>query len=83
MNILKNIVPRKYQVSDKEYDRRMFICNSCPVLVRSTGSCGTLLLGSEMEYNGKKIVTCGCIISEKAILKSQKCDLGKWKKTGI
>lgn len=80
MSFLENVVPEKFRVSKEEYDARLKHCNSCHVRKSKTNSCGKLILGSRVysSEKGRYITTCGCVVTEKAVLKSEHCDLGKW-----
>jgi hypothetical protein len=60
------------------YNTRISVCNGCPYLVGKTRSCGKLMVGGEVEYNGEKMELCGCKIDDKAKYRSDKCPLGKW-----
>ena len=66
------------------YSERLSTCNACPHFVKSTGSCGTLILGGKVpeentvtKYRSKKRL-CGCVVKFKAKLIWESCPLEKW-----
>jgi predicted RNA-binding Zn-ribbon protein involved in translation (DUF1610 family) len=69
MPIYDLVNPSKY-VSREEYQRRLRICNSCP-----------LRLNASKGYKLTKFSRCpecGCIISLKAKLSTENCPVGEW-----
>lgn len=65
-----------------EYKRRLAICQTCKFFEQSTQSCGTLILGDEVEtevlFRRKSIKLCGCIMAIKSKLSFASCPAGKW-----
>ena len=66
-----------------EYKRRLDICRTCKFFERSTQSCGTLILGDEVEttevlFRRKSIKLCGCVMPVKAKLAFASCPASKW-----
>ena len=57
---------------------RYDICKSCPFFKKSTGTCGTLLIGGKVNHEGGEISLCGCIVSEKTKYVGEECPAGKW-----
>jgi|10_taG_2_1085330.scaffolds.fasta_scaffold36665_2 hypothetical protein len=49
-------------VSEKVFEKRMLICNSCEFLKRNNSSCGV----------------CGCAIEYKGRMKTESCPKNKW-----
>jgi len=45
---------------------------------KSTGTCGTLLIGGKVTHEGEEISLCGCIVSEKTKYVKEECPAGKW-----
>ena len=71
--------PKKYAVSDKEFEHRLNICRKCKLAVRKNGklhTCGPML--EELKQKGKK--TCGCVLNKKAKDKRENCPNGYWQK---
>lgn len=60
------------------YDHRMTICDQCPFKKKITGTCGTFAMRDKVVYNGEEKELCGCIVSDKAKYRDEKCPLGKW-----
>lgn len=50
--------------NEEEYNKRINICEQCPLLDKAAGRCRE----------------CGCFVRTKAKLKSDHCPLGKWEK---
>ena len=66
-----------------EYKRRLDICRACKFFEPSTQSCGTLILGDEVEttevlFRRKTIKLCGCVMPVKAKLAFASCPASKW-----
>jgi len=65
-----------------EYKRRLDICRACKFFEPSTQSCGTLILGDEVEtevlFRKKSIKLCGCVMPVKAKLAFASCPASKW-----
>jgi hypothetical protein len=66
-----------------EYKRRLDICRACKFFEPSTQSCGTLILGNEVEttevlFRRKSIKLCGCVMPVKAKLAFASCPASKW-----
>ena len=65
-----------------EYKRRLEICRTCKFFEPSTQSCGTLILGDEVEtevlFRKKSIKLCGCVMPIKAKLAFASCPASKW-----
>ena len=65
-----------------EYKRRLEICRTCKFFEPSTQSCGTLILGDEVEtevlFRRKSIKLCGCVMPIKAKLAFASCPASKW-----
>ena len=66
-----------------EYKRRLDICRACKFFEPSTQSCGTLILGDEVEttevlFKRKSIKLCGCVMPVKAKLAFASCPASKW-----
>jgi len=65
-----------------EYKRRLEICRACKFFEASTQSCGTLIVGDEVEtevlYRRKSIKLCGCVMPIKAKLAFASCPASKW-----
>ncbi len=65
-----------------EYKRRLEICRSCKFFEPSTQSCGTLIVGDEVEtevlFRKKSIKLCGCVMPIKAKLAFASCPASKW-----
>jgi hypothetical protein len=65
-----------------EYKRRLDICRTCKFFEASTQSCGTLIVGDEVEtevlFRRKSIKLCGCIMPVKAKLAFASCPASKW-----
>lgn len=65
-----------------EYKRRLDICRACKFFEASTQSCGTLILGDEVEtevlFRRKSIKLCGCVMPVKAKLAFASCPASKW-----
>jgi hypothetical protein len=59
---------------------RLNICRSCDHFVKSTQSCGTLILGATIIHKGKKVRLCGCVMPIKTEFAFAACAVGKWKK---
>ena len=79
MNIVKTVKGKDItKVSPDLYDTRMRICENCPFFNKTTKSCGTLMVGGTVEYEGKEMELCGCHIPTKALYKDDGCPLGKW-----
>ena len=72
-------VPRHIQTD------RLNICKSCKFYKPLTQSCGTLIVGQEVEleennvtYYKEKIKLCGCIMPIKTKLRFASCPARKW-----
>jgi len=66
-----------------EYKRRLEICRTCKFFEPSTQSCGSLIVGDEVETNEvlfrkKSIKLCGCVMPIKAKLAFASCPASKW-----
>lgn len=65
-----------------EYKRRLDICRACKFFEPSTQSCGTLILGDEVEtevlFRRKTIKLCGCVMPVKAKLAFASCPASRW-----
>ncbi len=65
-----------------EYKRRLDICRACKFFEPSTQSCGTLIVGDEVEtevlFRRKSIKLCGCVMPIKAKLAFASCPASKW-----
>jgi len=65
-----------------EYKRRLEICRTCKFFEPSTQSCGSLILGDEVEtevlFRKKSIKLCGCVMPIKAKLAFASCPASKW-----
>ena len=65
-----------------EYKRRLDICRACKFFEPSTQSCGTLIVGDEVEtevkFKRKSIKLCGCVMPVKAKLAFASCPASKW-----
>ena len=65
-----------------EYKRRLDICRACKFFEPSTQSCGTLIVGDEVEtevlFRRKSIKLCGCVMPVKAKLAFASCPASKW-----
>jgi hypothetical protein len=64
---------------------RLEICHSCKFYNETTKSCGTLILGANVEndeltatHYRKKIKLCGCVVRAKVKLSISKCPAEKW-----
>jgi hypothetical protein len=62
------------------HDKRFEICVACEHFIAATGSCGTLIIGSTVVHDNKKVKLCGCVMFIKSAIKSAFCPIGKWKK---
>tara|TARA_B100000424_G_C22729300_1_gene395567 strand:+ start:248 stop:472 length:225 start_codon:yes stop_codon:yes gene_type:complete len=63
-------------IKKEEYNKRIEICKECPDVRNSIGiglTCGVFL-----GYGNPVPNTCGCKLSWKAKLKTQKCPQNKW-----
>jgi hypothetical protein len=65
-----------------EYKRRLEICRTCKFFEASTQSCGSLIVGEEVEtevlFRRKSIKLCGCVMPIKAKLAFASCPASKW-----
>ena len=65
-----------------EYKRRLDICRACKFFEPSTQSCGSLIVGDEVEtevlFRRKSIKLCGCVMPVKAKLAFASCPASKW-----
>ena len=65
-----------------EYKRRLDICRACKFFEATTQSCGTLIIGDEVEtevlFRRKSIKLCGCVMPVKAKLAFASCPASKW-----
>jgi hypothetical protein len=65
-----------------EYKRRLEICRTCKFFEASTQSCGSLIVGDEVEtevlFRKKSIKLCGCVMPIKAKLAFASCPASKW-----
>lgn len=64
---------------------RLEICHTCKFYKASTGSCGTLITGENVEndeltatHYRKKIKLCGCVVRAKVKLSVSRCPAEKW-----
>jgi hypothetical protein len=64
-------------VSEEIRAQRMAICKACPHLT-ARNTCGTPVVGTWVEDNGRRVKTCGCFMDVKTRLKGFGCPLGKW-----
>lgn len=69
-------------VKHNEYKRRLDICRACKFFEATTQSCGTLIVGDEVEtevlFRRKSIKLCGCVMPVKAKLAFASCPASKW-----
>jgi hypothetical protein len=67
---------------NNEYKRRLEICRTCKFFESSTQSCGSLIVGDEVEtevlFRRKSIKLCGCVMPIKAKLAFASCPASKW-----
>jgi len=67
---------------NNEYKRRLEICRACKFFEASTQSCGSLIVGDEVEtevlFRRKSIKLCGCVMPIKAKLAFASCPASKW-----
>ena len=82
---LRDIVGMSYARFPMEEDRiatRKAICHGCPAYHPSTDSCGRLILDAISSHpvtiDGTEVHPCGCIVSLKAMFKSEKCPGNFW-----
>ena len=65
-----------------DYKRRLEICRTCKFFEATTQSCGTLIVGDEVEtevlFRRKTIKLCGCVMPVKAKLAFASCPASKW-----
>ena len=64
-------------VNSQLKQERLEICKGCEHY-SSVGTCGTPVIGNEVEVSGEVLHTCGCIMTVKTSLASEHCPLGKW-----
>lgn len=64
-------------VNSRLKQERLEICKVCEHY-SSVGTCGTPVIGNEVEVNGEILHTCGCIMTVKTSLAAEHCPLGKW-----
>lgn len=76
MSLLKKILPNNVLVSPAVRNFRHTICYDCQF--KNGKFCGKPVVGNTVEYKGKQIHLCGCIINEKIELKNQDCPANKW-----
>jgi len=86
-----------FRVPKKVLDDRLAACGACKHFRKSTGSCGTLIVGNKLPEddlkaldkentvtkNRSKIKLCGCVMRIKARLHWAKCPIGTWSAYGI
>lgn len=60
---------------------RLAICQGCEHYQLSTGTCGTLLIGGQVEHEGEIKSLCGCVMKLKTKFSLASCPLGKWNAT--
>lgn len=75
---IQAINPLSEKVPDQVKKMRMSKCNSCQFLKPGTGSCGTLLLGDTVQFNFMTVKLCGCVVSLKTEVPSERCPISKW-----
>ncbi|HIB85042.1 MAG TPA: hypothetical protein EYO59_10750 [Chromatiaceae bacterium] len=66
------------KVPEEVHEFRHEVCKSCTFFKKSTGTCGTLLIGGKVTHEGEEISLCGCIVSEKTKYVKEECPAGKW-----
>lgn len=66
-------------------DERLKVCQDCKFFKKSTGSCGTLIIGQTVELEENKVThykakikLCGCKMRWKAKYPFASCPAGKW-----
>jgi len=65
-------------VNQNKKAERLRICGACKYFEVTTGSCGPLVKGKRIQYQGQKVKLCGCVMKIKAGLKFAECPLSKW-----
>jgi hypothetical protein len=73
--------------------QRYSSCMNCKYFVKSTRSCGTLILGGSVDeedqedqiitHRKKKIKLCGCVMPLKTKFAFSSCPIGKWDTYGL
>lgn len=63
------------------YNQRMSTCKACEHYVTTTGTCGTIGVGSVVDNDGERTRTCGCVMKLKCKFRLSACPLGKWTRT--
>lgn len=71
-------IPLVELVSPAVQQLRQSQCLVCPFYQSSTGSCGPLVIGKNIEWKNQIVHLCGCVISEKSELKNQHCPIKQW-----
>ena len=66
------------KVSKEIRSSRYEQCQDCSFFKRTTKSCGTLITGGSVMYDGKEVSLCGCVMSEKTKYVDSKCPIGTW-----
>lgn len=84
---LRTLVGMTYARNPLDHGRmatRKEICHACPAYNPHTDSCGRLILDAldpqPVTIDGEKVLPCGCIISLKAMFKSETCPGKYWPK---
>ena len=67
-------------VSRTRFLARKKVCEMCEYYKPSTGSCGTLALGTWVKHEGEDVHLCGCVMQGKLWLSFWKCPIGRWTK---
>ena len=68
-------------VKNETFQKRMANCKACDHFVPTTGTCGTIGVGTKVEHEGESKRTCGCVMKLKCKLRLGACPLGKWHRT--
>lgn len=82
---LRTLAGLTYARTPLAHDRvaaRKAICHACPAYHPSTDSCGRLILDAVSSHpvmiEGKAVHPCGCIITLKAMFRSETCPGNFW-----
>lgn len=63
-------------------EARKLVCHQCPAYHPNTDSCGRLILDAisphPVNIDGQDVNPCGCVISLKAIFRSEQCPASRW-----
>lgn len=59
-------------------EERLEQCRRCDYFKATTLSCGTFIVGDDVEHNGKTIRLCGCFMPVKVKFGFAKCPAEKW-----